>query len=277
MRITQQDMEDYRRHLIEEERASSTVALYLSAIKRFAAFVQEEELSKECVLAYKAQLLEMYAPATVNSKIGIINSFLKYMGEPKLCMKRLRIQKQFYLPEERQLTCGEYRRLVQTAQQTGNTRMATCLQIICATGIRVSELRDITVEAAHRGRAVICNKGKTRTILLPEGLCRRILDYAAQQKITAGPLILSSTGKPLDRTTVWRQMKKLCETAGIETGKGHPHALRHLFAVTYYRESHDPFALADLLGHSSVDTTRIYTAGTGAEQMQQLEKLGLML
>ena len=277
MKIAKEDVEKFRTHLIEEEKEPGTVGLYLSVVEQFMAFLQGQEVSKERVLAYKALLIDRYAPATVNSKLGTINLFLRFCNQTDACVRRLRIQRQFYLPEEKRMGYEDYTHLVNEAEKQGDRRLALCLQILCATGIRVGELPFVTVEAAKRGRAEVYYKGKSRVILMPESLCQKISAYAAREKITAGPVIRSATGRPLDRTSIWRQMNRLCIEAGISAGKGHPHALRHLFAVTYYQANRDPIGLADLLGHSSIDTTRIYTATGGEEKARQLEKMGLVL
>lgn len=277
MTITTKDMDAFRQHLLEEEKEKSTVRLYLCNVRQFADFMGADELTKERVLDYKAHLMNTYAPGTVNGKLGAVNLFVRFMGAPECCVKRLRIQKQFYLPEERQMTREEYARLVRLAETRGDEKTALCLQILCATGIRVSELHYITVAAARCGRVQVQNKGKVRTILLPGALRGKLLRYAGKNGIADGSVILSATGRPLDRTAVWRRMNRLCSAARVPLSKGHPHALRHLFAVTYYQANRDPMGLADLLGHSSVDTTRIYTATSGAEQARQLEKMGLVL
>ncbi len=277
MTITEADKLGFAEHLREAEREESTVKLYLSAVEQFAAFMAGRPLTKEGVLAYKAWLLRTYAASTANGKLGTVNLFLRYLGAPELCLRRLRIQRQFYLPEDRILSYGDYVRLVALARQEGDEKLALCMEILCATGIRVSELPFITPEAARRGMATVRNKGKTRTVLLPRALCRRISDYAAGAGILRGPVILSRSGQPLDRTRIWRQMHRLCARAGIPPEKGHPHALRHLFAVTYYRVSRDPMGLADLLGHASLDTTRIYTAVPPAALTQRLEQMDLVL
>lgn len=277
MIITQKLLREFQHHLYLEEKESGTISTYLTAVRQFAEWCGRRVLTKELVLQYKSYLVEHYQPGTVNTKLGPINLFLRYCGCEDCCVKRLRIQRQLCYPQERELYYAEYVRLVRTAEENGDARLALILQTLCATGIRVSELKFITVEAARRTRAAVTNKGKSRMILIPRELAVLLLCYAQKQGIRSGAIFCGGNGNPLDRVTIWKQMNALGEAAKIEPKKTHPHALRHLFAVTHYQHNHDPMSLADLLGHSSLDTTRIYTATSSGVQRQQLEQLGLVL
>lgn len=277
MIITQNSLREFEHHLYLEEKEPGTIGTYLTAVGQFAKWCGRQSISKELVLAYKRYLTERYSPGTVNSKLGPINLFLRFCGCEACCVKRLRIQRQLCYPQERELYYAEYVRLVDAAKNGGNPRLALILQTLCATGIRVSELKFITVEAAGQQRACVRNKGKSRIILIPGELAALLIRYAQAQGIDSGVIFRGAGGEPLDRVTIWKQMNGLSAAAGVAAEKLHPHALRHLFAVTYYQRSHDPMGLADLLGHSSLDTTRLYTATNSGEQRRQIEQLGLVL
>lgn len=218
-----------------------------------------------------------HAPATVNSILAAVNGFFRFMGWKDIAVKLLKIQKALFCDERRELTRAEYARLVSAAQKVGNERLSLVMQTICATGIRVSELRFITVEAVTTGRAELCNKGKRRTVFLPGRLRRLLRKYLQKQKKTAGAVFTTRTGRPLDRSNIWRDMKALCESADVEPGKVLPLNLRHLFARTYYSLEKDLSRIADILGHSSVNTTRIYTVESGGVHQRQLERMGLII
>lgn len=218
-----------------------------------------------------------HAPATVNSILAAVNGFFRFMGWKDIAVKLLKIQKALFCDERRELTRAEYARLVSAAQKVGNERLSLVMQTICATGTRVSELRFITVEAVTTGRAEICNKGKRRTVFLPGRLRRLLRKYLQKQKKTAGAVFTTRTGRPLDRSNIWRDMKALCESADVEPGKVFPLNLRHLFARTYYSLEKDLSRIADILGHSSVNTTRIYTVESGGVHQRQLERMGLII
>ena len=218
-----------------------------------------------------------HAPATVNSILAAVNGFFRFMGWKDIAVKLLKIQKALFCDERRELTRAEYARLVSAAQNVGNERLSLVMQTICATGIRVSELRFITVEAVTTGRAELCNKGKRRTVFLPGRLRRLLRKYLQKQKKTAGAVFTTRTGRPLDRSNIWRDMKALCESADVEPGKVFPLNLRHLFARTYYSLEKDLSRIADILGHSSVNTTRIYTVESGGVHQRQLERMGLII
>ena len=218
-----------------------------------------------------------HAPATVNSILAAVNGFFRFMGWKDIAVKLLKIQKALFCDERRELTRAEYARLVSAAQKVGNERLSLVMQTICATGIRVSELRFITVEAVTTGRAELCNKGKRRTVFLPGRLRRLLRKYLQKQKKTAGAVFTTRTGRPLDRSNIWRDMKALCESADVEPGKVFLLNLRHLFARTYYSLEKDLSRMADILGHSSVNTTRIYTVESGGVHQRQLERMGLII
>ena len=218
-----------------------------------------------------------HAPATVNSILAAVNGFFRFMGWKDIAVKLLKIQKALFCDERLELTRAEYARLVSAAQKVGNERLSLVMQTICATGIRVSELRFITVEAVTTGRAELCNKGKRRTVFLPGRLRRLLRKYLQKQKKTAGAVFTTRTGRPLDRSNIWRDMKALCESADVEPGKVFPLNLRHLFARTYYSLEKDLSRMADILGHSSVNTTRIYTVESGGVHQRQLERMGLII
>ena len=218
-----------------------------------------------------------HAPATVNSILAAVNGFFRFMGWKDIAVKLLKIQKALFCDERRELTRAEYARLVSAAQKVGNERLSLVMQTICATGIRVSELRFITVEAVTTGRAELCNKGKRRTVFLPGRLRRLLRKYLQKQKKTAGAVFTTRPGRPVDRSNIWRDMKALCESADVEPGKVFPLNLRHLFARTYYSLEKDLSRMADILGHSSVNTTRIYTVESGGVHQRQLERMGLII
>lgn len=271
------DLDRYREYLLREERALSTVENYLRDARAFAAWLGGRAADREAAAAWRERLLAQgRAPATVNAKLSALNSLFRFLGREGCRVKLLRLQRRAFRETSRELTQGEYRRLLAAAREGGRERLELLLETICATGIRVSEVRYITVEAARRGRTDIALKGKIRTILLPGKLCRKLLQYAKKRGTASGEIFRTKSGAGLCRKQIWREMKSLCETAGVEPSKVFPHNLRHLFAAAFYRATRDIARLADLLGHSSIDTTRIYLMTTGAEHARQLERLGLI-
>ena len=270
-------IERYAAHLRERERSAATVQKYIRDLEALRVWLDGATLTKEALLEWRTRLTENHAPASVNATLAAVNGFLAFLGWEELKVKPLKIQKSLFLDEKKELTRSEYARLVRAAERGENQRLALVLQTICATGIRVSELRFITAEAVAAGRAEVANKGKRRVVFLPEKLRRLLKNYLRAQKKTAGAVFTTRTGKPLDRSNIWRDMKALCEAAGVSPGKVFPHNLRHLFARTYYAAEKDLSRLADILGHSSVNTTRIYTAESGAVHARQVERLGLVL
>lgn len=275
--ITEKRIEKYMDALWEQERSAATIQKYSGNLMVLVSFFHGEPVTKAALISWKQQLVERHSPATVNSMLTAANGFFRFLNWKELSVKPLRLQKAFFLDESRELTRSEYVRLVRAAQKTGNQRLELVLQTICATGIRVSELRFITVEALSSGRAEISNKGKRRIVFLPEKLKKMLISYVKKQKITAGAVFVTRSGKPLNRCNIWREMKALCGIAGVEPGKVFPHNLRHLFARTFYAMDKDLSGLADILGHSSVNTTRIYTAESGAVHARQLERMGLLV
>ena len=270
-------IESFGKHLVENEKSPATVEKYLRDAGAFAEFLGNRELSREFVLAYKQYIIEKgYAARSINSMIASVNAFLEFLGMPECRVKALKLQRQVFCPEEKELTKAEYLRLVETAKNKGNGRLALLIQTICGTGIRVSELQFITVEAAKRGEAVVRCKGKTRTVFLVKELRKKLLRYCAEQGIKSGCIFITKTGKPMNRTTVWREMKNLCKQARIVESKVFPHNLRHLFARTFYGIEKDIAKLADILGHSSIDTTRIYIISTGTEHRRRMENMRLV-
>lgn len=264
-------------HLREQERSAATIQKYVHDVQHLVAFLAGREISKGLLLEWKETLLDAYAPASVNTMLAAVNRFLSFCGQGELRLRKLKIQKSLFLSEEKELTKAEYVRLVQAAERRENERLSLVIQTICATGIRVSELPFITAEAVQRGRAEVSNKGKRRAVFLPDKLRRLLRAYLQRQKITAGAVFLSKNGRPLDRSNIWRDMKSLCESAGVAPSKVFPHNLRHLFARTFYALEKDLSRLADILGHSSVNTTRIYTAESGAVHACLLGRLGLVV
>lgn len=275
--ITLKSIQNYKCYLQEEEKSPATIQKYVHDVVGFKKWLGEREISKPIVLEYKANITQIYAVASANSVISSLNSFFSFMGWNELKAKTLKVQKQLFSSEEKDLTREEYARLLQAAQHKNNQRLYLLMQCICSTGIRVSELKYITVESLYFGRAEINNKGKRRVVFLPSKLCNTLKKYAKAQKIKSGAVFVSKNGKPLDRANIWSSMKSLCESAGVSPSKVFPHNLRHLFAKTYYSIQKDIVRLADILGHSSINTTRIYTKENGEIHRQQIQKLGLLL
>ena len=275
-KITKELIKNFRRYLIEEEKAAATVEKYIRDINVFADWLGENILDKEAVLTYKENLTKNYAPASVNSILASLNSFFAFNEWYHLRVKNLKIQRQIFVNKDKELTKAEYERLLTAAKSKGNEQLYFLMQTICATGIRVSELRYITVESLKAQKAQINLKGKMRVIIIPKELCKMLLQYSKEHKITNGSVFVSKNGKALDRSNIWKMMKALCESAGVSREKVFPHNLRHLFARTFYSLQKDIVRLADILGHSSVNTTRIYTMETGETHRRQIQKLGLL-
>lgn len=274
--ITNETIQLFHNYLINEEKAQATIGKYLHDVRDFQAWLDNRELCKTVVLAYKSDLCERYAPTSVNAALSSLNSFFNFMEWYDLRVKNLKIQKQIFASTDKELTKAEYDRLLQAAKHRKNERLYLLMQTICSTGIRVSEVRFITVESICRGVAKINCKGKHRQVFLPKQLCRILKQYAKERKIKSGSIFLTKNGNPLDRSNIWSEMKKLCKAANVSEKKVYPHNLRHLFARTYYTMQKDVVRLADILGHSSVNTTRIYTMETGEIHRSQIQKLGLL-
>ena len=277
MQLTQREFDQFEDYLRHDEREESTIEAYLRSLTRFAEWADGRAVTKELAMEWKAALSEAgYRPISVNAMLAAVNKFFTCMGREDCKVKYLKLQRQMFRKSEKDLSKEEYQRLVQAAHEKGDLRMELILETICATGIRVGELKYITVEAIRAGVAEIALKGKIRTILLPHRLCRKLQKYAKQQKIASGKLFLTQDGLPVSRQSIWTRMKALCEAAGVERSKAFPHNLRSLFARSFYGSCHDVVRLADVLGHSSIETTRIYLMSTGKEYLRQLDKLGLV-
>ncbi len=267
----------YISYLKESERSCATQTQYYRDIRRFLSWAGDAALAKETVIRYKEMLQAEYKAASVNAKLAAINSFFSFLGKNELRVRQLRIQRQAYCSNEKELAKNEYLRLVEAAKEQKDERLSLLLQTICSTGIRVSELQYITVEAIKLGEAAICMKGKNRTILIPGKLRKALWEYLQRQNITSGPIFITKNGNPLDRSNICKKMKALCSSAGVAAKKVFPHNLRHLFARCFYALEKDIAKLADVLGHSSINTTRIYIVSTGLEHRRQMDTLGLIL
>ena len=270
-------LKEFEEYLIQEEREKATIGKYLRDAECFLVWLENRELSKKQVVLWKEKLTEKrYSPITINGKLAAINKLLLSLGKPECRVKYLKIQRRLFRSTERDLTKEEYTRLVETAFSDGRERLALLMESICATGIRVSEVRYLTVETAEAGRAEISLKGKIRTILIPGKLCRKLLKYAKKQKIASGEIFLTRSGKSMSRHQIWAEMKALCAQAKVQASKVFPHNLRHLFARAFYRACRDVVRLAGVLGHSSIETTRIYLITTGIEYRKQMSRLRLI-
>lgn len=270
-------IKDFEKQLYNDERSEATVAKYTHDVLCFAKFADGQQVDKSLTLAYKAELEQKYAIASANSMIAALNAFLRFVGWLDCCIKQFKVQKRAYCSEEKELTKEEYIRLVKTAEQKHNERLCLILQTICGTGIRVSELQYITAEAIHKGEAIVSCKNKTRTVFIVRVLQKKLLRYMKEHNIVSGCVFVTKTGKPISRTNIWREMKSLCEQAGVSPDKVFPHNLRHLFARIFYSIEKDIAKLADILGHSSINTTRIYIITTGAEHRRKMENMRLII
>ena len=276
--LTEKMVADFSAYLKSEEKSENTIEKYLRDVRAFSVYLNGDEITKEAVIAYKSKLLSMnYAVRSINSMLASVNGLFSFLGWADLKVKSIKLQRQIYCSEERELTKAEYMRLVNTAKQKGNERLNLILQTICGTGIRVSELQYITVEAVKCGEAIVSLKGKTRTIFIVRELQKKLLRYAAEQGITSGTIFITRTGRPISRTNIWREMKSLCVQAGVNPQKVFPHNLRHLFARVFYGIEKDIAKLADILGHSSINTTRIYIMSTGNEHRRRMENMRLII
>jgi len=275
--ITKKLIDTFKTYLLNEEKSSSTLEKYIRDILAFSVWLGTNEVTKGTVLEYKKYLIDNYAPASVNSILSSLNSFFGFNEWVDCKVKTLKIQRQLFVSSSKELTKTEYKQLLNAALSQHNKRLYMLMQTICATGIRVSELKYITVEAVKSGVATINCKGKMRVVMMTKDLCKQLNAYIKEQKIKSGSVFVSKNGRPLDRSNIWSDMKKLCETAGVSKEKVFPHNLRHLFARTYYSLEKDIVRLADILGHANVNTTRIYTMESGEIHMRQLQKLGLLL
>ena len=275
-KITESLLQKFKEHLMEDEKSEATIKKYIHDINCFVEFVKACEINKQQALFYKAFLEERYTISSANSMLAALNKFFVFVGWSDCCVKRFKEQKQTYCPEEKELTKAEYIRLTETARKQGDERLALLIQTICGTGIRVSELEYITVEAVKKGEAVVSCKAKTRTVFIISALRKKLLQYIKKNKIKSGSVFVTKTGRPVNRSNIWRAMKELCSKAGVTPEKVFPHNLRHLFARTFYCIEKDIAKLADILGHSNVNTTRIYIVTTGAEHRRKLENMRLV-
>ncbi len=274
--FTYEKIMQFQNHLLEEEKSDSTVNKYVREVKLFKNWLGEGELTKTAVLAYKSHLVECFAPKSVNVALSSLNCFFNFIERYDLRVKNLKIQRQIFSSSNKELSKSEYERLLAVAKRKKNERLYLLMQTICSTGIRVSEVRYVTVESVLCGMAEINCKGKIRRVFFPKQLCKVLVKYVKEQKIKSGSIFVTKNGKPLDRSNVWSDMKCLCLAAGVPEEKVFPHNLRHLFARTYYTHQKDIVRLADILGHSSVNTTRIYTMESGEIHRNQIQKLGLL-
>lgn len=278
-KITKAMLEEYKAYLYEQEKSKATIQKYMRDLKKLVDFVDDKEMSKSLAIQYKEYLKENegYKTSSVNSFLVAANRFFEFMGWYEFRVKTFKLQKEVFMPQSNELSKWEYKQLVETAFGNGKIRIGMIIQTICATGIRVSELSAITVSSVKSGMATIYNKGKERMILIPRDLQVKLLGYTRKQKIKHGIVFKTSKGKAVDRTWIWREMKKLCDIAGVERKKVFPHNLRHLFARTFYSIYKDISKLADILGHSSVETTRIYLKESYIEHQKRIEKLNLII
>lgn len=276
-KITSKKLSSFQTFLIEQERSCATVEKYIRDVKCFLSYLGERDISKQILLDYKSYLAERYAVSGANSMIAALNCFLRFCSLHKLCIKQFRVQRQAYCSEEKELCKEEYFRLLAAANKRGNSRLNLIIQTICGTGIRVSELQYITVEAVQNGEAIVNCKGKNRRIFIVPELKKKLLRYVKEQNITCGAVFVTRRGKPISRNSIWKEMKSLCAEANVAPSKVFPHNLRHLFARTFYSIEKDIAKLADILGHSSINTTRIYIITTGAEHKRKMENMHLII
>ena len=275
--MTDERITEYLKALENEERATATIEKYRRALLSFAVFLSGAAVTPEMIRLWKDDLrASNYAPSTINACLAALNGFFCFCGWADCCARFLKIQRRLFRDSKQELTRAEYERLVAAAEAAGDRALALLMETICSTGIRVSEVQYITVEAAKNGKTEIALKGKIRTILLPAKLCRKLLKFAARQKTASGAIFRAKSGKAMSRYQIWSKMKKLCVRAGVDAGKVFPHNLRHLFATAFYRAYKDIVKLADVLGHSSIETTRIYLVTSMAEHRRQLEQLKLV-
>ncbi|MCD7999812.1 MAG: site-specific integrase [Clostridiales bacterium] len=277
LRIGMQEMEEFKQYMVLEEKSKATIDKYLRDIVKFLDYMKNDPLTKERIINYKELLQKDYSARSVNTILAALNSFFRWLDHPEFLVKQLKIQQQAFCMEEKELSRQEYFRLVKAARRSGNSRLETILQTICCTGIRVSELSFITVRAVRQGVAEICCKGKNRRIMIPGNLRKKLLLYIQKKEIKDGMVFITRGGNMVDRSNIWREMKSIAKEAGVLADKIFPHNLRHLFARCFYEIDKDMAKLADVLGHSNINTTRIYMISTGEEHRRQLERLRLMI
>lgn len=276
-KIEQENIRLFKEHLLNEERSSLTVEKYLRDLRVFYAFIGGKALTKSDILDYKNNLINNYAVTSANSMLAALNAFFRFFGWYDLCVKQYKIQKSAFRPEEKELTKAEYTNLIEAAKRKGNERLNLIIQTICSSGIRVSELQFITVEAVQRGEAVVNCKGKNRRIFIVAKLRKMLMRYIKSLNLKSGAIFVTKNGKPISRHNIWRDMKALCKDAGVSPTKVFPHNLRHLFARSFYSIEKDIAKLADILGHTNINTTRIYIITTAAEHKRKMENMRLII
>lgn len=276
MRITKEIQGKFKAYLKEVERSARTVEKYTCDVRRLARYAGDNELTKNIIIQFKDNLCREMSPVSANSVLAAVNSFLKFIEAPELCVRAFKVQRRLF-SIKKELSEKEYKRLVRAAQEAKNERLALIIQTICATGIRVSELNHITTETVKSGRAEVSCKGKYRVIFLPDKLRKILSDYIKKEKIISGAVFVTRGGKPVDRSNIWRSMKKLCDAAKVSPEKVFPHNLRHLFARTFYAIEKDISRLSDILGHSNISTTRIYTMESGENHARQVNLMNLVV
>ncbi len=275
-KITNELITEFEMYLYEEERSGNTIEKYMRDIRFFRECLQDRNIDKSVVIEYKKELCERYAIKSVNSMLSSINAFFIFMGWYDLKVKTLKIQRRIFADKSKELSKTEYERLLAAAKNKNNERLYYLMQTIASTGLRVSEIKYVTCEAVRQGQAVINCKGKIRQIFLPKKLCQMLKEYIKSRNIKSGAVFVSKNSRPLDRSNIWKMLKDLCKSAGVSKDKVFPHNFRHLFARTFYSLQKDIVRLADILGHSNIETTRIYTMESGTEHIKQLQKLGLL-
>ena len=276
-KITGRLLRDFEKSMFEDEKSKATVEKYLRDLHRFVNFANDRAIDKGLILGYKAELARTYALTSTNSILAALNAFLRFVGWFDCCVKQFKIQKKAFCSEEKELSKAEYLSLVRAAESKKNERLSLLIQTICSTGIRVSEVEYITVEAVHRGEAVVSCKGKTRRVFIVSALRKKLFKYIKEHGIKSGMIFVTKNFKAMNRSNIWAEMKKLCKEAGVSPNKVFPHNLRHLFARTFYGIEKDIAKLADILGHSNINTTRIYIISTGAEHRRKMENMRLII
>lgn len=275
--ITKELLMSYESALFNDEKSANTIEKYMRDIRHFTDFAQNRPIDKSLTLEYKAVLEDEYAIASANSMIAALNSFLRFADWDNCCVKQFKVQKKTYRSEDTELSKTEFDALVKAAENKHNERLSLLIQTICGTGIRVSEVPFITVEAVQRGETDVSCKGKTRKVFIISALRKKLLKYAKEHGIKTGIIFITKNDKPMNRSNIWREMKELCDQAGISPNKVFPHNLRHLFARTFYGIEKDIAKLADILGHTNINTTRIYIISTGSEHKRRMENMRLII
>lgn len=275
--ITPDLLNAFNNALAEDEKRRNTIDKYMHDVRVFVDFAKGKVIDKHLALAYKENLGNTYALSSANSMIASLNSFFRIAGWQECCLKQFKIQRKTFCSENAELSRAEYVALINTAERRKDGRLSLLIQTICGTGIRVSELSCITLEAVLKGEAIVSCKGKTRKVFIISALRKKLLRYAKTKGIKSGMIFVTKNGRALDRSNIWRDMKSLCEAAGVAQDKVFPHNLRHLFARTFYEIEKDIVKLADILGHSNINTSRIYVISTGAEHKRKLERMRLII